>query len=309
MIKSPPKPMAYMLGVGVLCAAMSAQATVFQMESFEVLENGNTYWLDEFDDGSPPAHITLQNPAVVDVNLYDRAYLIVGGGQLPGPEAGGKLLIDTDQGVVRDSVVNPGVKVKAQRARVSSPTDASIPAALTINDAIQVTGIFDLDAPDFGESYRVRLTDWDAIEQNESLEAGVFRRNSDGEVVALLRRGEGGAGFTVLQAAVLSLLPLPIDLIDYEQIALFVTNDPNAPDIDPQLGLGGAVFGGGFALIDSDNAANNRRFVSSVTSTLFNDRPWVRPAFAAFKVVPVPATLVLMLAGVVGMGLWRRRKG
>ena len=251
-----------------MSAAMSVQATIFQMESFEVLENGNTYWLDEFDDGDPPRHVTLQNPAEGVTNPNGLAYLIADGGQIPGPEtAEEKLVLDTSQGGFSDSTVIPGITVKRQRARVASPTDPTVEAALTIEDAIRVTGVFDLIEPEFGETFRVRLNDWNSVAQNEILEAGVFRRPTDGEVVAAFRRGTGSGGFTVLEAAQLSLLSLPIDLADYEPIALFLANDPQ---------VGGATFGAGFELIDSDNAANNRLFNTLATSTLFNFRPWVR---------------------------------
>ena len=95
------KPLAALFGMALLATAMSAQATVFKMESFEILENGSTYWLDEFSDGMPPADFTVQSPAVVDVNLYNRSYLVQGGGQMPGPEDG-KLTLDTDQGEKSD---------------------------------------------------------------------------------------------------------------------------------------------------------------------------------------------------------------
>lgn len=70
--------------MGLCTLAGTASATFFYIDEFTVTENGQTYWQDTFSDEVPPAN---QTTAVVDVNLYDRAYLTQPQPLLPGPEA------------------------------------------------------------------------------------------------------------------------------------------------------------------------------------------------------------------------------
>jgi len=187
--------------------------------------------------------------------------------------------------------------VRVQRARVASATNPSFATALTANDYIAVTGIYDLISPEVTESYRVRLTDWDSSAKNESLELGVWRRATDNEVVISFRKGIVGAGFTVLEELALSSIS---NILDFDQIFLALSNDRQNPS---------ALFDATIVLMDSLDISNTQTIELSTQGTMFNNRAWVRPSFIATQRVPVPATLALLGLGLAGIGYKRRKQG
>ena len=275
-----------------------ANATVFYIDEFSVIENNQTYWLDTFSDNSAPADHSMEAVAPVDVNQYDRWYLTRPFPQLPGTEADGKLELNTDDGFLNIGTVNP-VANRVQRARVGANLDSSFASALTATDSINVTALYDLIEPEqLGELYSIRLTDWVSSTAGEGLELAVRNTLADQWVVEF-RQADIGNEWIVLESW--DLLGIG-NILDYEQISLSLYNDPSA---------GGDQFSAMFSLLDADGLLMNESFSSSVNGLMFQVSDWLRPEFtvrARVEQVPEPSTILLLALGLPGIAFIRRSR-
>lgn len=281
-------------GLGLCAIAGTAGGTIFQIDEFTVTENGETYWLDTFSDGVAPFDRSAQNPASVDQNPYNRAYLLPSGlSQLPGPEAGDMLAMDTAEGRLNIGTVNP-VLNRTQRARVNASTNPNNSSALIATEAINVTGIFELIEPERNrELYSVRLTDWTSSSQNEGLELAV-QKNATGDWRVAFRQADVGVQWDVIE-----FWDLPGIAGGYEQIALSLFNDPAV--------AGGAEFIAQFSLFDSDAVLADQTFTSSTPGLMFQVSDWLRPEFTARRRVPEPPIVALLALGLAVIGHQRRK--
>jgi hypothetical protein len=287
--------------VGLCAMAGTAGATVFYIDEFTVTEDGATYWRDTFSNGQEPNDRPSENPAVVDDNLYNLAYLTRPQPKLPGPEEDGKLALDTDDGLLNIGVVNP-VPTKTLRARVNSSTDITQDSALTEDEAITVSGRFDLIEPQrTNELYSIRLTDWAQGSRQEGVEL-LVGKPATGEWLVALRQAEIGVGWDIIQSWVLVTTTSPgpneIDVTGFDQILLSLSNDPANGN--------GGKFIANFTLSDTDGSLLDQTVTSSAPGLMFEKSGWLRPEFTARRQVPEPSVLALLALGIAGMGMRRR---
>jgi hypothetical protein len=265
-------------------------ATVFAIDSFTVLKNDSVLFEDNFDDGVLPPSTGQVFP-----NGNEAVYSTVG---TPGPEVGGKLYLDTALGDPRPSEVT-GTDLLFQRSRlVTQASDDNPASGLKIHHDIMVMGLFDLIAPELElERYGIRLTDFATNNvANDNVEVGV-RRTSSGDVTVALRQADFAASqMLVLEQVVLSAA----DFIDYDQILLALWNPANSAEVHAAYLLG------------SGGEYNDDPFLFSATGEIYHGEGWTRAAFVASQVVvsgvPEPASIVLMLVGLTGLGFVRKTK-
>lgn len=281
-----------------------ASATVFSIDEFEVIKNGQTYWLDTFSNTIPPQD-TMDDG--VDINPYNRVYLTRPQPGLPGPEVmvsdvNGKLQLDTAQGFYNIGVVNP-VPNLIQRARIQSPTNPDNAAALTVNDNIVVSGLFDLIEPQLNyELYSIRLTDWTStLGVNEGIELAV-RKGATDQWLVEYRQAEAGVQWNPIESWDVTSIA---DFSDYEQISLSLFNNT-------EIGTG-HDFTAQFSLFDLDGALATQTFMSSATGSMFQVSEFLRPEFTVRKrvlevSVPEASSLYLLSLGLLGLLGAKKRK-
>jgi len=282
--------------LSLYAAAGTANATVFYIDEFTVIENGHIYWQDTFSDGVAPVDQSVQAPATVDVNLYDRGYLTRPLPGLPGPEANGKLAMDTAEGFYNIGVVNP-VPNLIQRARVSSAMNTANASSLLASEGISVTGLFDLIEPELNnELYSIRVTDWHDDITPEGVELAVVKTGS-GDWNVQLRQAIINDHWDPIQTWALDSIA---DIADYEQISLSLFNGE----------AGGNQFSAQFMLLDADGIFSTQTFTSSVQGLMYQYEDWLRPEFTTrvrVSQVPEPMTLLLFSFGLLGFALQRRK--
>ena len=278
--------------------ASTAQATTFYIDNFEITQDNQTIFNDSFEDGTTPS-TGYSPPGGNDLPYFTRP------SPLPGPEASGKLELDTADGDLRFSSVG-GVPILIQQGRVITPQDAN---GLTSSVDFSTTGVFDLIEPTLPgqEFYGIRLTDFagnnDDPNDNTQLRVHV---SPSGDWRVWFVEAVGDA-FVTLGAVVLNDQLLVANniigsLTDYDQIALTLTHE-----IPAGAGSSQSVTAS-FTLLDltSGGLANLAVDVGGA-ATLFDGEDWTRAGFLAVQRVPVPPTFALLGLGIAGF-VWRRRE-
>lgn len=268
----------------------SASATTFFIDELQITKNGISDWfLDPFDDGNVPpssesaypdgqqaSYLTLPNPLV-------------------GPEQNGRVEMDTADGVLTTSY-STGVPLLFQRARVATNTsvDPNNSSGLKQDHTFEVRGLFDLTEPTFNqEFYGIRLTDYGVPTPNDIAYLRVVK-NTVGAWQVQFAEITGVGGLNLIDNFLLTGVAL---LDQYEQIALMLTKSDEAS----------SLITASFELIDTDLSLPNLLFDMGGSSQIFDGERWTRAGFFAGRVVPVPAPLLLIGFGMLGI-IYRRRK-
>jgi hypothetical protein len=288
-----------MLVLGIAVASAPVQGTEFALDRFEITRDNNTNWFtDDFLDGTVPP----SSEGVFPDN--SPASYLVAPNPLPGPEQGGKLMLDTAKGEEALSGVS-GNPILIQRARLLTNTSddpADINRGLKDTRTFEIKGTFDLIEPTInGELYGIRLVDFGQPDPDDNVQLQVQRSNSGEWVVRFVEADFDLGTFNVIDSYPLAGVP---NLGDYEQIALMLNKEDSSNNL----------ISASFELIDLDAVLTPFAYSMTGTAEIFNGERWTRASFLAVapKRVPEPrdfggdgkADILLRNSGTGQLYLW-----
>ena len=250
----------------------TGQAVVTSIDEFGIDKNGTNYFTDNFSNGTTPSQ--------------ESRYFVFG--SFPnGAESGGMLTLNSAWGL-------PTVNAVEQPRQSLATTYLSpfSPAGLTVNDTIEVFGLFSLVVPSGpltnGYGIQVRSSTNDLQAQLDVQ----YNPNFGGDVIRFL--GQDFTNGTITTLGFVALTPPS----GANQVALDIFKpDANSPD-----------FFGAYAFC-SNGVCNDADFKAFATPfALFGTTDFVRGRFHAFSAVPEPSALTLLGVALAGLVATRRRK-
>ena len=138
-----------------------------------------TYFDDTFDNGIPPPDApNLATGGAISYSLQGTV----------GPESGGKLTLDLDNGVLGSGISETGSNLSLRARLLTNTNQANLTDGLKSDDTFAVTGIFDLVVPnENGTRFGIRLTDASGGAEGDDIVELVLDRRADGVLVIQLR--------------------------------------------------------------------------------------------------------------------------
>jgi hypothetical protein len=273
--------------IGLVCGLTPSlvAASIFYIDRFEVVQNGTKLHVDDFDDGLVPP----SSPS--DLSYFTRGEA--------GPEAGGKLALDTAIGESRQSTIT-GVPLLVQTTLLLTDATTGGNGGLRADDDIEVVGLWDLAKPSRDrERYGMRLVDFVGDTFNDVMEVSVLR-DSMGNTRVVFREADPSAPDPLDRYPILESFDLVLeDFATYEQIEFGLFTAANDPIVQPSA-----------RLIDTDGINADKVLGFTATGSAFELQDWTRAQFMAIQVVPLPGTLPLTLSalGWLGFLLTKRRR-
>jgi hypothetical protein len=165
-------------------------ADPFVIDQFMIVRNGVTFFDDSFDNNiAPPDAPNLTGGTAT-------SYSVTGE---PGPEAGGKLTLNLDDGEPTSNISETGSLLTLRALLLTNIDQADLNAGIKSGHTFSVTGIFDLIVPsEVATRFGIRLSDATlTAEGNDIVDLEVVRR-SDGLVAIQLRDLDDPANTDIL---------------------------------------------------------------------------------------------------------------
>lgn len=267
--------------LGLLTFVSPVSAAIFTIDDFEITRvNGNLVFQDTFSDGLPPP--SAPNFA----NGNPGSYSVRG---VAGPEAGGKLSLNTALGAPTDAVSRPGENSVIDARLLTNIDPLNMRNGFKVGNDFIVSGLFDLSVlPTVPrEGFGIRLSDGGLSPVSNDIVDIMVRRNAGGALVVDFRRVDVSADFvTIIDSIMLEL--------GHQQILLELS----------KLDAGTKTITASFAYVDGGVAGSD--FVFANTADIFNGENVTRASFRAQTPIPISPTLYLSLIGLAGMA-WVRR--
>jgi hypothetical protein len=266
--------------------SVASHAIVVSIDEFSVTRNGAAFFTDGFTDGVPPPS------GVGDLSYFVR-------GAIPaGAESGGRLLLDTANGVpVANASGAPRVEVNAT---LLTDTTANLGPGLKSDDTLRVTGIFDLLTPTgpLFSAYGVRFHDNPGVGTIDQM-LQLFVRYNDvaGQAeIAYILQDFQASSITVFGAVPLS----PFVPAGADQIVLYIER----PDVNSDNFFGHFEFLDGGAPVGGQSTFNT-------PGQMFQGEEFVRAQFFVAQgiSVPEPGSGWLAIAGLLLVATVVRMRG
>lgn len=270
-----------------------ASATMIAIDQFSISKNSSMIFDDQFDDGNPPpsAPNYIISGGTANYGVYPNS-------ATGGTESGGLFQFDTTQGGLINSSV-AGNPLIWQSYRLQTNRTQGLTRGLRSDDDLIVNGLFNFSEPALKEAYGIRLVDYGTYDTNgpDDVLMLELKKTSSGDVKIRFRQADFANGiFNTLDSYTLSSQNISI----YDQILFSLTTDGLAnPSSDSVTAS--------FTLYDFEDAGNNINHSFTTTGSIFNGEDFTRAEFFARAPVPIPSTIVLMLAGLAGLAGIRRK--
>lgn len=282
-ITTPGRLLAAGLMMLTLQVAVPANAAIFTIDNFKINRaNGNLVFEDTFSDGAPPPsapNFTNGNPGL---------YSVVG---VTGPEAGGKLNLNTALGAPSNAVGRSGQNSVIDARLLTNIDPINMRNGFKVGNDFIVSSLFDLSVlPTLRrEGFGIRLSDGGLTPTSNDILDLMIRLNAGGNLVVDFRRLDVTADFvTIIDSVALEL--------GHQQILLELS----------KLNAATKTITASFAYVDGGVVGSS--FVFANTADIFNGENVTRASFRAQTPIPIPPTLYLSLVGLAGM-IWMRKRG
>jgi hypothetical protein len=264
------------------CLGVSTGAAALQtyIHEFALTKQGQVFFDDSFDNGTPPP----QAPNLLIAPFNSVSYLVTG--SFPaGSEANGRLLLDTSAGAV---VMAPGTGVPTLlvRARLLTNSDPASNLGLKDFHTFTVSGIFDTVPVPVGGGYGIALTDPQTPSVSNFLSYGVRDLDGMGPKLGLQYVTPGGSAVIGTE--------VPIDI--GRQIELQLARTSTTSDV---VSAWWRYVGSPTFTQIADPAGDAKIFTASNVT---------QAEFRIFAPVPEPGTYAMLLAGLGLLVLVARRR-
>ena len=260
-----------------LFSGTSHAAYTFYMDSFAVVKNGNTIFLDEFNDGNPPP----SSPGTIP-------YGVIG---TLGPESGGKLELNRQNAALVTGTLGTGIYMNGALLATNTQPLSVSQDGLKIDDTFSVFGLFDLIIPtDPGTGYGIQLHDNVSYppSYNDLVQVVVWKSATNEVSITFVSEDNINHTSTIIDSATLDALP-------HGQIAFMLSRDNLGTNlITASYAYVDDVFGGDWESLPWTS------FVNKVD--IFHGEDFTQAIFLAVEMarVPIPSIMLLLGSGYSG---------